>query len=209
VAVLPISEGPVQGFLHPVSCPADGLVLAHGAGSNARAPLLLALAEAFTEAGMTVLRIDLPFRQARPHGPPHPGSAARDREGIEQAVSYLRAQIPGRIFLGGHSYGGRQSSILAAATPDVVDALLLLSYPLHPPRRPQELRTAHLPNLRTRTLFVQGTRDPFGSLEELGAAVALIPAPVSLVPMEGAGHDLTPVERAAQVALAAFRLLIG
>jgi predicted alpha/beta-hydrolase family hydrolase len=183
-------------------------VLAHGAGSNARAPLLVAVAEAFAAAGIAVLRIDLPFRQARPHGPPHPGNAARDREGIRQAGQYLRARVSGRVFLGGHSYGGRQATMLAAEQPEVADALLLLSYPLHPPRRPDQSRTAHLPHLRTPALFVHGTRDPFGSLNEMRAAIALIPAPVSLVPVEGAGHDLAPAARSAAAAVEAFRLLL-
>jgi predicted alpha/beta-hydrolase family hydrolase len=97
-----------------------------------------------------------------------------------------------RVFLGGHSYGGRQASILAAAEPTLADGLLLLSYPLHPPRRPSVLRTAHFPELRTRTLFVHGSRDPFGSLEEVQSALALIPAPTGLVAIEGAGHQLSP-----------------
>jgi predicted alpha/beta-hydrolase family hydrolase len=205
-----VSDGPVRGFLHPAgdqNSGKDGLILAHGAGSDARAPLLAAVAETFAAAGITVLRIDLPFRQARPHGPPHPGNAALDRQGIAQAVEWLRARVPGRIFLGGHSYGGRQSTMLAAEQPQLADRLLLLSYPLHPPRRPEQLRTSHFPNLRTPALFVHGTRDPFGSIEELHAAVALIPAEVSLLPIERAGHELAPAPRTAEAALQAFRLI--
>ncbi len=80
-----------------------------------------------------------------------------------------------RVFLGGHSYGGRQSTMLCAAEPELVDGLLLLSYPLHPPRKPDQLRTQHLPSLRTPSLFVSGTRDPFGSVEEIEQALKLIP----------------------------------
>ena len=79
----------------------------------------------------------------------------------------MRRTVSGRLFLGGHSYGGRQSSMLCAEEPDLVSGLLLLSYPLHPPRKPEQQRTQHLPDLRTPTLFVQGTRDPFGSIAEL------------------------------------------
>jgi len=82
-----------------------------------------------------VLRYDLSFRQARPHGPPRPGDAARDRDGLREQILKIREKKPERIWLGGHSYGGRQSSILAAEAPEIVDALLLLSYPLHPPRK--------------------------------------------------------------------------
>jgi predicted alpha/beta-hydrolase family hydrolase len=102
----------------------------------------------------------------------------------------MRKQVSGRVFLGGHSYGGRQASILCAAEPELVSGLLLLSYPLHPPRKPDQLRTQHLPNLRTPSLFVHGTRDPFGSTEEMEKALLLIPGKHELIQVEGAGHDL-------------------
>jgi uncharacterized protein len=168
----------------------DVLVLTHGAGSNASSPLLLAVAEAFLAAGYEVLRYDLPFRQARPHGPPFPAGAAQDRAGLEQAV--LSVGRRGRVLLGGHSYGGRQASMLLAGKPSLADALLLLSYPLHPPRQPANLRTAHFPDLRTPALFVHGSRDPFGSIEEMRQALALIPASTALQPVERAGHELKP-----------------
>jgi hypothetical protein len=102
----------------------------------------------------------------------------------------VRKNVAGRIFLGGHSYGGRQATILCAAEHELVSGLLLLSYPLHPPRKPEQLRTQHLPNLRTPSLFVHGTRDPFGSIEELKMALQLIPAKTELIAIEDAGHDL-------------------
>ena len=140
------SDPRVRGFLHrPESPNGDALVLTHSAGGNSRSPLLIAVAEALAESGLTVLRCDLPFREMRPHGPPGAGSAARDREGLRQAVMSLRKIVSGRVFLGGHSYGGRQASMLAADDPDVAAALLLLSYPLHPPRRPTQLRTGAFP----------------------------------------------------------------
>lgn len=181
----------VRGFLHlPQTSNGSGLVLTHGAGSNAQAPLLRALAETFCAAGFTVLRCDLPYRQVRSWGPPGPGDAARDRVGLKNAVTAIKGKVSGRVFLAGHSYGGRQSSMLCAEEPDLVPALLLLSYPLHPPRKPEQQRTQHLPNLRTPTLFVHGTRDPFASIAELEQAMKMIPAKTKLVPVEGAGHDL-------------------
>jgi predicted alpha/beta-hydrolase family hydrolase len=181
----------VRGYLHrPENSNNDGLVLSHGAGSNALAPLLISLAEVFSAAGFTVLLCDLPYRQLRPYGPPGPGDAARDREGLKNGIATLRKLANGRLFLGGHSYGGRQSTMLCAEEPNLVDGLLLMSYPLHPPRKPEQLRTQHLPNLRTPSLFVEGTRDPFGSIEEMEAAIKLIPARTQLLKVEGAGHDL-------------------
>src|SRR5580698_2359967 len=163
---------PVRGFLHTPSAPdGEGLVLTHSAGGNCQAPLLVALADAFCASGLTVLRCDLPFRQARPHGPPPRGSAERDQEGLRVAIESMRRLVSGRLFLGGHSYGGRQASMLAAAEPGLVERLLLLSYPLHPPQRPAELRTAHFPNLQTPALFVSGVRDGFATTDELTAAL--------------------------------------
>ena len=185
------NEMPIRGHLHrPTGSGGDCLVLTHGAGANCDSPLLVALADAFCASGVTVLRCDLPFRQLRPHGPPPRGSADRDQQGLRAAVASMRRQTSGRVFLGGHSYGGRQASILSAAEPGLVDRLLLLSYPLHPPRRPSELRTVHFPDLKTPTLFVHGTQDGFGSIDELVAALKLIPARTKLLPITGAGHEL-------------------
>lgn len=182
-------------FLHEPKCPnGRGLVLTHGAGGNATAPLLIAVAEAFCEAGMQVLRVDLAFREKRPSGPPSPSGAAADRAGLKAAVQEMRALVPGDVYLGGHSYGGRQATMLAAEEPSLmqrlVQGLLLLSYPLHPPEQPEKLRTAHFPALQTPAVFVHGTKDDFGSLDEMRLALAMIPAPVHLFPVEGAGHDL-------------------
>jgi len=193
----------VRGFLHTPERPnGQGLVLTHGAGGNAQAPLLRALAEVFTHAGFTVLRCDLPFRQTRSFGPPGPADGAHDRAGLKNAITAIRKLMGGdfstsdlkhlfdRVFVGGHSYGGRQASMLCAEEPDLAAGLLLLSYPLHPPRRPEQQRTQHLPDLRTATLFVHGTRDPFGSIEELERAMKMIPARARLLAIEGSSHDL-------------------
>jgi uncharacterized protein len=155
--------------------------MTHGAGGNCEARLLVAVAEAFCDTGFLVLRINLPFRQERSFGPPSPGGAARDREGLKRAVELLKKELmkkesvkqnlSERVFLGGHSYGGRQSTMLAAENAGLVEGLLLFSYPLHPPRKPQQLRTAHFPQLKTPSLFVHGSRDPFGLLEELKSAL--------------------------------------
>jgi hypothetical protein len=186
-------DAPVRGFLHKPDSPSgDVLVLTHGAGGNAHMPLLVALAEAFAGAGFVVLRCDLPFRQQRSFGPPRPGDAARDRLGLKNAISYMRKLESGkvrRLFVGGQSYGGRQASMLLAEE-QLADGLLLLSYPLHAPSKPDHPRIQHLQQIRVPVLFVHGTRDPFGSIEEIEAARKLIPAKTFLLPVEGAGHDL-------------------
>ena len=184
-------DPPVRGFLHRPAVPTgQGLVFTHGAGGNCRSPWLITVANAFAGHGFAVLRCDLPFRQTRSFGPPRPGDAARDQEGLKRAVEMLQKIVPGNLFLGGQSYGGRQASMLCAEQPHLVKGLLLTSYPLHPPGKPNQLRTQHFPKLEIPVLFVQGTRDPFASIEEISAAIQLIPAKTKLLPVEGAGHDL-------------------
>jgi hypothetical protein len=215
------AEPAIRGFLHEPQRPSgDAAVLSHGAGADCQSKLLVEMSEALAAAGFTVLRLDLPFRQLRPHGPPPPGSAARDQDGLRRAVEAMRERgvmkekrlmkedgvnpplhrrtrggreeekIAGRIFLGGHSYGGRQATLLVAEEAGLVDGLLLLSYPLHPPKKPTELRTRHFPKLSRPAFFVHGTRDGFGTIAEMKAALELIPAPHNLFEVDGAGHDL-------------------
>ena len=164
--------------------------MTHGAGGNSKAPMLVTLADAFCAAGYVVLRCDMAFRQRKPFGPPSPATSASDRASLRDAVGAMRKLVTGSVVLGGHSYGGRQSTMLAAEDPALVEALLLCSYPLHPPGKPAQPRTAHFPNLRTTALFVHGTSDPFGTIDELTAALRMIPAKTELVVVEGAGHDL-------------------
>lgn len=103
----------------------------------------------------------------------------------------MKDQFDERAFVSGSSYGGRQASLLAASYPGLVEGLLLLSYPLHPPGKPAQLRTAHFPKLQTPSLFVSGTKDVFGTTEELEAAIKLIPARTELVEIGGAAHGLS------------------
>jgi hypothetical protein len=190
----------IRGFLHAPSQPnGSAVVLTHGAGADCQSKLLVEMSNALAACGFTVLRFDLPFRQMRPHGPPHPGSAARDRDGLRRAAGLMKDKTKGRVFLGGHSYGGRQASMLVSEEPDVADGLLLLSYPLHPPKKPDELRTKHFPKLTMPAFFVHGTRDPFGTIAEMKAALELIPAAHELVEVESAGHDLLAKKSASEL----------
>jgi hypothetical protein len=179
----------VRGWLHePAAASQKSLVITHGAGSNCNSPLLVAVAEAFAEAGFHVLRCDLPYRQERPTGPPL-RSAERDRDGLRRAAEAMREIVSGPLILGGHSYGGRQATMLAAEDPAVANMLLLLAYPLHPPRKPEQLRTQHFGQLCTPALFMHGTRDPFGTIPEMEAALVLIPARHHLFALEKTGHE--------------------
>src|SRR5262245_43143698 len=189
--VAPFAAGGVRGFLHrPEGQAGPGIVLTHGAGGDCNSRLLVAAAGVFAAVGFTVLRCDLPFRQRRLSGPPSPSGAAADRAGLCEAVAAMRGLAPGAVVLGGQSYGGRQATMAAAEEPGLAEALLLFSYPLHPPGKPERLRTEHFPLLQAPCVFVQGTADPFGTLPELEAATAAIPAGTRLIPVERAGHDL-------------------
>ena len=205
-------DAAVRGVLHRPNAPTgDGIVLAHGAGANRDSPVLRAVAGAFAAHGIAALRIDLPFRQARPKGPPSPAWAERDREGLRRALAALARRCPGRLVLGGHSYGGRQASMLLAAAPGLAHGLLLLAYPLHPPGRPEHRRTEHLITLRTPTVFVHGTRDPFGFIDELDEARGMMPGPTRLLAVRDAGHDLGARRDAAfaEAAVAELLSLLG
>lgn len=182
---------PVRGTLHRPTAPGhDVLILTHGAGSNHDAPVLRAVADAFAARRTTVLRCDLPFRQARAKGPPSPAGAVRDRAGLRRAVELMRARWPGRVLLGGASYGGRQATLLAAEHPGLVDGLLLLAYPLHAPGRPDAPRAQHFPKIRMPALFVHGSRDPFATIAELDAARATLAGRSTLFRVDDVGHDL-------------------
>jgi predicted alpha/beta-hydrolase family hydrolase len=181
----------VRGHVHYPDGPArDALVFTHGASGNGGSRLLVALAEEFARAGLLVLRCDLPYRQRRPGGPPSPGGAAQDRAGLRQAVECVRDLVKGRVFLGGQSYGGRQATMLAAEEPELVSGLVLTSYPLHPPGKPERPRTEHFARLRTPSLFVHGSDDPFGTLEEMKEALQQIAGPHWLLEIEGGIHGL-------------------
>ncbi len=186
------SEPPViRGYLHrPSAEPTAGIVLTHGAGGDGNSPLLVALCEVFAETGLAAVRCDLPYRQKRPKGPPSPSGAALDRWGLERAVASLRAEVDGPVFVGGSSYGGRQASMLVSEKPGTAAGLLLLSYPLHPPGKPERLRTEHFDGIRVPTLFAHGSKDAFGSVDEVEMALLLIAGPTSLEVFEGATHGI-------------------
>ncbi|MBD8506338.1 alpha/beta hydrolase [Hoyosella sp. G463] len=212
VVPVELSDGAVSvtGFLHECAGPRAALALSHGAGSDATSPLLVELASQLASQGVLVLRFTLPFRVRRPSGPPHRAHSGLDRAGIALAASMLRERTSAPVFLGGHSYGGRQSSMLCAEQPDLADGLLLLSYPFHPPGKPDRMRTEHFPAITRPTVFVHGDRDPFSTVDEATTALREVTAPVRLVVIEGGRHDLGGARRPAMTAtiVAAARELL-
>jgi uncharacterized protein len=188
----------IAGIGHePEGSPSGVVVLTHGAGGNRESALLQRLCDEWARRGWLAVRYNLPYRRRRPKGPPS-GSAATDRAGIVEAITMCRGLADGPLIVGGHSYGGRQTSMVVAeggetswaAAHLAVDALTLFSYPVHPPGKPERARTEHLPGIAVPTVFTHGTSDPFGTLDEVRAAAALIPAPTHIVEITGARHDL-------------------
>ena len=180
----------IAGITHePDGTPAGVVMLTHGAGGSRESPLLIRICDEWASRGWLAVRYNLPYRRRRPKGPPS-GSAGGDRDGIVEALSLARSLADGPVVAGGHSYGGRQTSMVVVENPGLVDLLTPFSYPLHPPGKPDRLRTEHFPGITVPTVFTHGTADPFGTLDELRAAVTLIPAPVQIVEVTGARHDL-------------------
>ncbi len=172
------------------------LLLFPGAGSSSTNPSLVAIEQAV--APLPVRRADFPYRLAGKKAPDRPPvllASVREHAAALVAEAHVRPQ---RLVLGGRSMGGRMCSMaVAGGTPgDPGDrplparALVLISYPLHPPGQPAKLRVEHLPRLDLPVLLVQGTKDPFGTPDELTEWSATIPGPVTHHWVEGKGHDL-------------------
>lgn len=179
----------IAGVAHqPEGVPKGAVVLTHGAGGNRDAPLIIGICDQWARHGWLAIRYNLPYRRRRPKGPPS-NSAASDAAGIVEAIDVARALTDGPVIAGGHSYGGRMTSMVAADGVDLA-VLTLFSYPLHPPGKPDRARTAHLPNITVPTVFTHGSADPFGSISALTSAAAMVSAPTEIVEVTGARHDL-------------------
>jgi predicted alpha/beta-hydrolase family hydrolase len=166
---------------------AGAFLIAHGAGTGPDHSSLVALERAV--APLPSVRLAFPYRAAGRRAPdraPVLVEAVRNEAAALCASAHIR---PDRLVLGGRSMGGRMCS-MAVADALPARALVLICYPLHPPGKPDSLRVAHLPSINVPCLFVSGTRDAFGTPDELEAATSTIAGPVTHVWCEKAGHDL-------------------
>lgn len=168
--------------------PKYGLLLFPGAGADSSSSALVAV-EAAAPKSFAVKRSDFPYRLAGRKAPDRqPILLQAVRDSLDEFVSETGLP-PERIFLGGRSMGGRMCSI-AAAEGLITAGLALMSYPLHPPGRPDKLRVDHFPQIAVPALFVSGTRDAFGSPEEFDHHVKAIPGPTTLSWIDGGDHGM-------------------
>ncbi len=158
------------------------LIYAPGAGTGLRDPFGALLCRELNERGLASIRFQFPYKEAGRSAPDAPAVLEATWRAVVEAV-----RAPGvRVVIGGRSMGGRIASQVVAQGL-AVDALLLFAYPLHPPGQPERLRDAHLPAIAAPTLFCSGTRDAFGTPEELRAAAAKVPRALVHL-LEGADH---------------------
>jgi predicted alpha/beta-hydrolase family hydrolase len=170
------------------------ILLAHGAGAPMDSASMTATAKALAEAGFRVARFEFHYMAARRYGhrKPPPRAETVNPEYIK-AIADLRAKgVKGPLIIGGKSMGGRVASMIADElfASGSIAGLLCLGYPFHPPAKPTQLRTKHLAALKTPTLICQGTRDEFGTKDEV-ATYALSDA-IEILWLEDGDHDLKP-----------------
>jgi predicted alpha/beta-hydrolase family hydrolase len=193
---IPLETGAIPALVYPAESPAASVILAHGAGAGQRSAFMAACASGLAARGIDVITFDFPYIAAKRKIP--------DRGPLLEAayhavIATVRVELQSSrrfLFIGGKSMGGRIATQVAAASRELpVAGLVLLGYPLHPPGRPDTLRAAHLPAVARPMLFVQGSRDSFGTPHELAPILTpLVPAPRIHV-VDGGDHSLVVTRR--------------
>jgi predicted alpha/beta-hydrolase family hydrolase len=172
--------------VYPSDPAVAALVLAHGAGGGSRSKFMVEAARALSSRGITVATFDFPYMaQGRSVPDKAPVLEAAWRAAIDEA----RAQTRLPLFIGGKSMGGRIASQVAAQKVDGIAGLVFLGYPLHPPGKPEQRRDRHLPEISEPMLFVQGTRDPFGTAAEIRELLPRLNARTTLFDVEDGDHS--------------------
>ena len=185
---MPISIFPGDGAV-------AGLILAHGAGAGQQSPFMTSSARALAARGIVIGTFDFPYMAARRHVPDPAPVLERTWREVVQASTGIREFAGLPLYIGGKSMGGRIASQAAAANDLPISGLVFLGYPLHPPGKPQQKRDAHLPSIAAPMLFVQGTRDAFGTAEEIRALLPRLQQ-AELHEIEGGDHSFKVARRA-------------
>ena len=181
-----------DGYQGPKRGADRAVLLAHGAGADMHAPALTTVADALADAKIPSLRFDFPYRVAGRRGPDRaPVLMAAVREAAAGLATRTKLP-PERLVLGGRSMGGRICSMVAAE--DGAAGLALLGYPLHPPGKPEQLRVEHFAKLRMPVLFASGTRDSFGTPEELKRQAKKIKGKVAFHWVDTGDHGFKPLK---------------
>jgi predicted alpha/beta-hydrolase family hydrolase len=189
--ILSVSDS-VELTVYPAATSAAALVLAHGAGAGQASPFMIRVARGMAERGITAATFDFPYMVARRKAPdPGPVLEACWRSAIERARVEF-GTLP--LFIGGKSMGGRIASQVGAQNATGISGLVFLGYPLHPPGKPNQRRDAHLPLITMPMLFVQGTRDTFGTADEIRALLPRLQR-ASIYEVSGGDHSLKVTAR--------------
>jgi predicted alpha/beta-hydrolase family hydrolase len=188
---LEIEGGPTSGIVY-LSDDRSGtlLVLAHGAGAGQQHPFMVQVARGFAARGVNVVTFDFPYMHQKRRVPDKAPILESCFRAVIQTVREWNPEISRRLFIGGKSMGGRIATHLAAAGLEGLIGTLALGYPLHPPGKPDQLRSKHLPAISTPVLIVQGERDAFGTPDELRPVLETMKAPVRLHVVSGGDHSL-------------------
>lgn len=186
--VVPVEGGEVTAAFDPAPVPDEApvFICAHGAGGNLADRGVVATTAAMREHGISTVRFNFLYRERKSGRPdPMPRLTACYAAVVD---SVRRELVPGRLMIGGRSMGGRVASMMAAEGFDC-DGLLLLAYPLHPPKQPEKRRDAHLPRIAVRTLCINGTRDEFCTKALMDDVVTRLPSTFRMHWIEGADHS--------------------
>lgn len=166
------------------------LVLGHGAGANQLSGFMRLFAAGLAERGLDVVTFNFLYtEQGRKVPDPAPRLESCYRAVIDAVVKHKKLK-GNRLVIGGKSMGGRIASQVAASQPEDIDGLVFLGYPLHPPGRPDKLRSEHLPKIKAPMLFVQGSRDAFGTKQEIETIIRKLKLPAEHYSIEGGDHSL-------------------
>jgi predicted alpha/beta-hydrolase family hydrolase len=207
---VPLETGAISALVYPAESPAASLILAHGAGAGQRSAFMVACATGLAACGIEVITFDFAYMAAKRKIPDRGPTLEATYQTVIETVRGELDSARRFLFIGGKSMGGRIATQVAAASRELpVTGLVLLGYPLHPPGRPDTLRAAHLPAVARPMLFVQGSRDSFGTPQELAPILTLlIPAPGIHV-VDGGDHSLVITRRDPKKQAAANDVVYG
>jgi predicted alpha/beta-hydrolase family hydrolase len=168
------------------------VILGHGAGANQLHPFMVLFASGLAERGFDAMTFNFIYMEQGRHVPDPKAKLEACYRAVIEAARAHRKLKSNRVVIGGKSMGGRIASQVAAdpESANEIAALVFLGYPLHPPGRPDKLRDAHLPQIKAPMLFIQGSRDAFGTPDELRAIIKRLHLPATLVAIDGGDHSL-------------------